>query len=152
TKLDALTFSPEIKKAHEIAERQAAEMAAQDAFAAFSFKTNERGRQELYVDGKKLFEAKTFNLISTYDFWKKSTCFFFIVTDKVASYGKDAYGLYILSIEAIDGKKVIETRLAIPFEYSYIGPVGNGDTAVECTTFSGATKYFNWYGREITPK
>jgi hypothetical protein len=102
------------------------------------------------VDGKKLFEAKIFWLISTYDYWKKSTCWFFIVKDRVQ--GRDAYGLYGLSIEMVDGKKVIEAGLDIPLEYSYIGPASTGGTYVKCTTFSGASKIFSWYGEEVVPK
>ncbi|GHV09470.1 hypothetical protein FACS1894162_0050 [Bacteroidia bacterium] len=152
TALDPLTFSPEIKKAHEIAERQAAAVKAQDAFASFEFKTNSKGRQELYVDGKKLYEAKTFNLISTYDFYKKTTCWVFIVTDKVSGYGKDAYGLYVLSIYNDNGKKGIETGLNIPYEYSYMSPSHTGGPVVICTTFSGAEKRFGWDGEPITGK
>ena len=149
TKVDPNTFRPEIRAMHEHAENQAKEIAAQDAFAAFTFKTNSRGWQELYVDGKKLFEARTFNLISTYDFYKKSTCFFFIVTERVKDYGKDAYGLFGLSIYQKDGKKVVDSELTIPYEYSYIG-LGKGAT-VECTTFSGARKWFDWMGDPILP-
>jgi hypothetical protein len=150
TKADPLMFDVKTKTMHELSEAEAKKIAAQDPFAAFEFRTNSKGRQELYVDGKKLFEAKTFDLISTYDFYKKSTCWFFIVTDKVAGRSKDAYGLLDLCIYAKDGKKNVEIYLEIPLEYSYISPVDNGDTAVKCTTFSGATKYFSWYGKPIT--
>jgi hypothetical protein len=150
TKLDPNAFNPEIKHAHERMEAKAKEIAAQDAFAAFSFKTNEGGRQELYVDGKKLFEAKTWSLISTYDFYKKSTCWYFIVKDRTQ--GRDAYGLYILSIYNKDGKKGVETLLSIPIEYSYMAPSSTGDPVVICTTFSGAQKRFDWHGKPITAK
>ena len=149
TKVDPNAFNPGLREMHEAAEKKAQAIAAQDPFAAFTFKTNSRGWQELYVDGKKLFEARSFRLISTYDFYKKSTGFFFIVTERVKDYGKDAYGLFILSIEDVNGKKVIETLQSIPYEYSHIAPVANGESAVECTTFSGARKYFNWLGEPI---
>ena len=126
TKLDPNAFNPEIKENYRLNAEKAEKIAAQDAFAAFEFKMNDRGRQELCVDGKKFFEAKKFYLISTYDFYKKSTCWVFIVTDRVSGLGKDAYGLYILSIEAINGKKVVETLLSIPLEYSYISPSPEG--------------------------
>jgi hypothetical protein len=83
-KADPLMFDVKTKTMHELSEAEAKKIAAQDPFAAFEFRTNSKGRQELYVDGKKLFEAKTFDLISTYDFNKKSNCSFFIVTDKVS--------------------------------------------------------------------
>jgi hypothetical protein len=151
-KADPLMFDPGTKKMHEIAEQKAREIAAQDGFAAFSFKTNDKGRQELYVDGKKLFEAKEFELISTYDYWKRTTCWIFIVKDRIQ--GRDAYGLYGLSIytDKNTGKKAIEAGLDIPIEYSYMAPVSNGEYAVKCTTFSGAAKYFGWNGRPIVAK
>jgi hypothetical protein len=149
-KADPLMFDQGMKAAHEVGEKKAKAIAEQDPFAAYELKTNSKGRQELYVDGKKLFEAKLFSLISTYDFWKKSTCWFFIVKDKVPNYGNDAYGLYILSIENKDGKKVLETQLSIPYEYSYISPYKSGVTYVRCTTFSGAEKVFSWYGEPVT--
>ncbi|MDR0559624.1 MAG: hypothetical protein LBG92_05605 [Prevotellaceae bacterium] len=154
TALDPNTFNPEIKENFRLNSEKAKEIAAQDTFAAFEFRMDEKGRQGLYVDGKNFFEAKKFYLISTYDYYKKSTCWFFIVTDKVSGYGKDAYGLYGLCIytDKNTGKKGIEAFLTIPIEYSYIGPVSNGEPAVKCTTFSGASKYFTWYGDAITAK
>jgi hypothetical protein len=150
TALDPLAFDPALRERHKIAEEKAEAIKALDAFASFEFKTNSKGRQELYVDGKKLFEAKSFALISTYDFYKKSTCWVFIVTDKVSGYGKDAYGLWILSIYKKDGEKSLETQLSIPFEYSYMSPSHTGGAVVICTTFSGATKRIDWMGKPIT--
>ncbi|MDR0754825.1 MAG: hypothetical protein LBF04_05500 [Prevotellaceae bacterium] len=152
TALDPNTFDPRTRAKHEFAEKKANEIAAQDPFAAFEFKTNAKGWQELYVDGKKLFEARTFSLISTYDYYKKTKCFFFIVTDKVAGRSKDAYGLFGLSIYNKDGKKSIETLLSIPLEYSYISPSDTGAPIVICTTFSGAEKHFTWIGKPLTGK
>jgi hypothetical protein len=149
-KADPLMFDVKTKTMHELSEAEAKKIAAQDPFAAFEFRTNSKGRQELYVDGKKLFEAKTFDMISTYDFWKKSTCWIFIVTDRVSGYGKDAYGLFALSIYNNNGKKALEFALVVPLEYSYVSPSHTGGAVVICTTFSGATKRFGWNGEPIT--
>jgi hypothetical protein len=150
TAVDPNAFNPEISAVHELTVKKAKAIAEQDPFTAFEFKTNSRGRQELYVDGKKLFEARTFSLISTYDYWKRTTCWAFIVTDRVPNRG-EAYGMFILSIFKKDGKKGIETLLSIPLEYRYISPSPTGNPAAICTTFSGAEKYFTWYGDPILP-
>jgi hypothetical protein len=148
TAVDPNAFNPEIRAVHELTVKKAKAIAEQDPFTAFEFKTNSRGWQELYVDGKKLFEARTFSLISTYDFYKKSTCWFFIVKDK------GAYGLYALSIytDKNTGKKALEALLTVPIEYRYMARSPTGGAVVICTTFSGAEKRFDWLGKPIVPQ
>jgi len=153
TRLDPNTFNPDIRKGHEQAEAAAREIAAQDAFATFSFKTNERGEQSLYVDGEKLFTAWTWELISDYELYKETDCFIFIVMDKVN--GRRAEGVFVLEIgkDKDTGKKVINPILTIPIEYSHIVPAPNSsNTVVRCTTFSGATKSFTATGKRIEGK
>jgi len=151
TKVDPNAFAPDIQENHRAAIAKAKEMSALDPFAAFEFKTNSRGWLELYVDGKKLFEARKWYLISSYDFYKKHKCFIFIVTDKVSGRGKDAYGLYGFGVKTVNGKKEVETSLILSYDYSHITPHPSGSPAVVCTTFSGATKYFDWFGYPIVP-
>jgi hypothetical protein len=60
--------------------------------------------------------------------------------------------LFAISIFKRDGKKVVDSELTVPLEYSYMAPSSTGGTVVICTTFSGAQKRFSWLGKPIVAK
>jgi hypothetical protein len=150
TRVDANAFSPEIQSAHRRMEAKALEIAIQDPMASFGFQPGTGGRQALYVDGEKLFEAKTWSLISTYEYYKESATWVFIVQDRIQ--GRDVEGVYGLNIYMNENTgRGHESYLIVPMEYSYIGPASDMEHAVKCITFSGAPKYFTWSGNPILP-
>lgn len=135
---------------HVRAAEQAAKVSAEAPYGAFEFRTTAAGKQELLVDGKVIFTALSFNLISDVDFYNKTNCWFFVVSDYIGS--KEQYGVFALAVGNIDGKKVIENKLTMPYEYSFVSL--HEGSVVKCITWSGASKYFVWDGRpfDITVK
>ena len=124
---------------------EAKELSSQAGYGGFEIKTNERGRQELIADGKIVVSARTFEIISTLDQWKQSTCWFFILSDRVD--GREVYGVYVLSVYMKDGKKYVEHQYTVPLEYSFIMKDTSGTMMLRCTTHSGAVRRLNWMGQ-----
>lgn len=121
------------------------EFAQVDSIGWFSLKNNATKGIDLVVDGKVLFNARSFTLISNAEDYKKSNCWFFIVTRGDYS---PRYAVYGISMFLKDGKKEVENTLTIPYEYSFIGH--EGGNMVKCSKNAGSPAYFNWWGWRFT--
>ncbi|MDR1693589.1 MAG: hypothetical protein LBR70_00125 [Lactobacillaceae bacterium] len=111
-------FNPTLNKQRRATAKAAELSSLAPSHAKFEIRTNERGKQDLIVDGKVLFTAKTFENLSTVEDFNRQGAWFFIVMDEVDGYKR--YGTYGLAIWMKDGKKYVEHQQFVPYEYSYI--------------------------------
>jgi hypothetical protein len=164
TKVNPWTFEPETQAAHRRTIKKAEKISEKYPFSAFEFRENEKGALELWIDGafdlkeyknfddqpvavpvtngKKLFEAKNFHLISNYAYFEKTTAWIFEVEQM--GMGKRLRGVFTLYVykDKETGKKGVDTYMSIPFEYSSIGPCREHVAA--CSSRTGTTQYLNW--------
>lgn len=134
-------FSPKLagqRKDIEIMQKALAEV---EPIGWFELKENENKGIDLVVDGKVLFNARSFTLISSAEEYKKSNCWFFIITRGDFT---QRYGIYGISMYMKDGKKVVENAMLIPYEYSFISH--EGGNMIKCSRSAGSPTYFNWWG------
>lgn len=139
------SFNPTQIKQKKAVEK-AKEVSAQAPEGAFSFRTNNRGKQELIIDSKVVYTAETFFLLSDVAFYNETGCWLFIISDRSGGV-RENYGVLAIAAYMDNGKKVVDDMLTIPLEYSFISP--HQKASVECTTWSGASKYLNWYGKPL---
>ena len=134
-------FSPKLAGQRADVEAMKKALVEVDRIGWFDLKNNDKGSLDLVVDGKVLFTATSFSLLSDAAEYKKSNCWFFRIT-RGSHYPR--YGVYAISMFMKDGKKVVENAMLIPYEYTFISH--DGGNVVKCTTKSGAAHYFNWWG------
>ncbi|MCC8146474.1 MAG: hypothetical protein LIO93_08575 [Bacteroidales bacterium] len=133
-------FSPQLagqRKDIEIMKKALAEV---EPIGWFELRENDNKGIDLVVDGKVLFNARSFTLISDAEEYKKSNCWFFIVTRGDFT---QRYGVYGISMYIKEGKKEVENVMTIPYEYTFISH--EGGNMVKCSKNTGSS-YFNWFG------
>ena len=122
-----------------------------DKLQAFEIKNNLSGKQDLIVDGKTLFTADTYQLITNQKVWNDTKCWFFIVGKRVGN--REVYGVWVLCIWMENGKKCIETRQTLPYDYEWIELNDKADFVVNCRpTGGGAMKYLTFMGSPLKDK
>lgn len=97
-------------------------------------------RQQLVVDGKVLYEAQEFTVLSTAADFTRTGAWFFIVKNK------GLYGTYGLALWEKDGQKKMEHKMFVPLEYTFIRP-DETPRMVRCTSKSGVVHIRAWTGQ-----
>lgn len=100
-------------------------------------------RQELVVDGKVLLECQEFTIVSDAEYFNKTTCHAFIVKNN------GLYGTFLISLYMKDGKKMVESKQFVPYEYTFMRPDPDQKGIVIGTTKSSTRHFMSFTGQRV---